>query len=101
MQKIIQFKSKTRKLAVLASIREKQLVQGFVEERADEVEAHSEINENDVTRKYTRRSELVKEERMEEARQVLFLRGAAESVLQSCARESYPEDSLEYIVDMA
>lgn len=34
-------------------------------------------------------------------RQFIFLKGAAEKVLQNCAPSSYPENAFEYIVDMA
>lgn len=34
-------------------------------------------------------------------KRVIFLRGSAEKVLQSCLRNTYPADAFEYIVDMA
>ena len=35
------------------------------------------------------------------ARKVIYIKGSAEKVLLNCAKETYPVDAFEYIIDMA
>lgn len=101
MNKIIRFKSNSMKMAVIATIKEKNY------DQKDELEVNSLENEFNQTKKnsysksYCTVEEEVKPAEKGKGRKVIFIKGSAEKVLSNCAKETYPIDAFDYIVDMA